>query len=334
VTFAPGIDEICAAAERIRGFVRRTPLLTAAPVQKQPELARGLLLKLETLQVTGSFKARGAISAVLASPPKRLRRGIVTASGGNHGLGVAYGGWAMKVPTTIFLPRSVAGDKIARLGAWGARVVISGEVWDDSNRSALQHAEAEGLAYIHSFADPDVIAGQGTIALEILDEAPDLDTLLVAVGGGGLISGIAIAAKALKGGIRIVGVEPMGAPTLHDSLAAGRPVELASIDTAAVTLGLRRSETLTFAIVRSTVDRIVLVRDTEMRAGARWLWREMGVAAELSGAAAVTALLSGRYRPAAGERVCAIVSGAGTDGMEVNSQRGSSRASRSSITER
>jgi len=179
----------------------------------------------------------------------------------------------------------------------------------------LLHAESEGLAYIHPFADPDVIAGQGTIALETLDQAPDLDTLLVAIGGGGLISGIAIAAKALKPSIRIVGVEPVGAPTLHDSLTAGRLVELASLDTAAVTLAPRCSEPVNFAIVREAVEQIVLVEDAEMRSAARWLWREIGVAAELSGAAAVAALLSGRYQMMADARVCAVVCGAGTDGI-------------------
>ena len=311
----PGIAEIRAAAGRIHGYVRRTPLPAATPIRERRELARGLRLKLETLQVTGSFKARGAINAVFALPPTQLRRGIVTASGGNHGLAVAYAGWAAGVPTTIFLPRSVAADKIAKLDEWGARVVMSGEVWDDSNREALHHAETEGLAYIHPFADPEVIAGQGTIALEIFDGAPDVDTLLVAIGGGGLISGIAIAAKALKPGIRIIGVEPVGAPTLHDSLAAGGLVELARLDTAAVTLAPRRSEAVNLAIVRKAVERIVLVDDTEMRTAARWLWHEIGVAAELSGAAAVAALLSGRYGVTTGEQICAIVCGAGTDGI-------------------
>jgi threonine dehydratase len=187
VIAAPDIADIRTAAERIRGFVRQTPLLPAAPTQEHPDLARGLLLKLECLQVTGSFKPRGAINAVLALPQEKLRRGIVTASGGNHGLAVAYAGRAAGVPATIFLPRSAATEKIDRLRSWGARVVIDGEAWDDSNRAALRHAEAEGLAYIHPFADPAVIAGQGTIALEILREAPGLDTLLVAIGGGGLI---------------------------------------------------------------------------------------------------------------------------------------------------
>jgi len=312
---APGIDEIRAAAERIRGFVRRTPLLPAAPVRNGADHARGLLLKLESLQVTGSFKPRGAINAVLSLPPDTLRRGIVTASGGNHGLAVAYAGYATGAPATIFLPRSVARDKVANVEGWGARAVVTGEDWDESNRAALQHAEAESLAYIHAFADPDVIAGQGTVALEILDESPELDTLIVAIGGGGLISGIAIAAKALKPGIRIVGVEPTGAPTLHASIAAASLVVLPSLGTAAVTLAPRRSEALNLAIVTATVERIALVEDSEMFDAARWLWNEAGVAAELSGAAAVAAVLAGCYRPEAGERVCAVVCGAGKDAL-------------------
>jgi threonine dehydratase len=315
MTKAPGISEIRAAAERIRGFVRRTPLIAAPPAREHSEFARGLLLKLESLQVTGSFKARGAINAVLTLPVERLQRGIVTASGGNHGLAVAYAGWAAGVPATVFLPRSVAADKLAKLASWGARVVVAGEAWDDSNRAALQHAEAENLAYIPPFADRAVIAGQGTIALEILEQAPEVDTLLVAIGGGGLISGIAIAAKALKPGIRIIGIEPKGAPTLHDSIATGRLVELTSLATAAVTLAPRRSAELNLAIIRENVERIVLVEDEEMREAARWLWREAAISVELSGAAAVAALLAGHYQPGAQERLCAVVCGAGTDGV-------------------
>ncbi len=316
MTTGPGIDEVRAAAARIRGLVRKTPLVTAAPIREQSDVARGLLLKLESLQITGSFKARGAVNAVFALPPAALARGIVTASGGNHGLAVAYAGWAAGVPATIFLPHSVAPDKLAKFARWGARVEVSGEAWDDSNLAALRHAEAKGLSYIHAFAEPAVIAGQGTIALEVLEEAPDLDTLIVAIGGGGLISGIAIAARALRPGIRIIGVEPVGAPTLHDSLAAGRLVELARLDTAAVTLAPRRSAEINFAIIRQNVEQVVLVEDRDMREAARWLWRELGVATELSGAAAVAALLAGGYRPAPDERVCAIVCGSGSDGFD------------------
>lgn len=317
----PGIEEVRVAAERIRGYVRHTPLLAAPPARVHSDRAQGLLLKLESLQVTGSFKPRGAINAVLSLPPEKVRRGIVTASGGNHGIAVAYAGYATGAPATIFLPRSVAADKLAEIEGWGARAVVTGAAWDDSHQAALQHAEAKGLTYIHPFADPRVITGQGTVALEILDEAPDLDTLVVAVGGGGLIAGIAIAAKALRPGIRIIGVEPSGAPTLHASLAAGRLVELSKLETAAVTLAPRRSESLNLTIITETIESIVLVNDDEMAEAARWLWRETGVAAELSGAAAVAAVLAGWYCPEKDERVCAVVCGAGKDGFDVAEPR-------------
>ena len=194
---------------------------------------------------------------------------------------------------------------------------MSGEAWDDSNLAALRHAEAEGLAYIHPFADPAVIAGQGTIALEVLEEAPDLDTLIVAIGGGGLISGIAIAARALRPGIRIIGVEPVGAPTLHDSLAAGRLVELARLDTAAVTLAPRRSEPRSTS--RSSArpssgscwSRIATCAKQRAGCGASSEWPPSSAALRRS-----QPLLAGDYRPAPGERVCAIVCGSGTDGID------------------
>lgn len=165
------------------------------------------------------------------------------------------------------------------------------------------------------FADPEVVAGQGTLGLELLDQAPDVDTLLVAVGGGGLIGGVALAVKALKPRVRVIGVEPAGAPTLHESLARGELVTLPEITTAAGSLAPRRSAPLNLELARRHVERVVLVDDDDLRAAARWLWFELGVAAELGGAAAVAALLSGRYVPAGGERVAAIVCGAGTDGL-------------------
>jgi threonine dehydratase len=243
-------------------------------------------------------------------------RGVVTASGGNHGLGVAYAAWRAKVPATIYLPESVAAAKIAKLKSWGARVVVDGAVWDDSNRAALAAQARDGLAYVHPFADPAVIAGQGTIALEIQEQAPDTDTLLIAIGGGGLISGIALAAKALKPAIRVIGIEPIGAPTLHDSVRAGRVIELDAIRTAAGTLAPRQSAAINLDLITRHVAEIVLVSDEEMRLAARWLWFELGIAAELSGAAAIAALQAGRYRPRDGERVCAVVCGAGADGID------------------
>ncbi len=314
-TAEPTLDDVRRAAERISGRVRRTPLLEAAPAREHAAVAAQLVLKLESLQVTGSFKARGACNALAALPPAALAQGVVTASGGNHGLAVAYAGWISGVPATIYLPETVPAAKQRKLQAWGAEIVVEGQVWDDSNAAALRHAARHGMAYLHPFADPLVIAGQGTVATEILDAAPDVDTLLVAIGGGGLISGIAVAARAMKPSIRIIGVEPTGAPTLLHSLEAGRPALLDRIDTAAGTLAPRSTDPLNFGIIQRHVERVVLVSDAAMQEAAAWLWFEHGVAAELSGAASVAALLTGTYQPAPGERVCAVVCGAGTDGL-------------------
>jgi len=312
------LADVLAAAGRIEGGVRRTPMMRMAPVYSSGDVAAELTLKLECLQVTGSFKPRGALNVVRSLAPEVLARGVITASGGNHGLAVAYAGWAAGVGATIYLPRSVPAAKVAKLGRFGARVVIEGEVWDESNNAALAAAAREGLAYVHPFADPLVVAGQGTLATEIMADAPGTDTLVVAIGGGGLISGVAVAAKALKPGIRIVGVEPEGAPTLWESLRLGRPARLERIETAAGTLAPKSTDALNFRIIRELVAEVVLVSDDEMRAAAAWLWFEAGVAAELSGAAAVAALLTRRYAAMPGERVCAIVCGAGTDGMGVD----------------
>ncbi len=272
-------------------------------------------MKMESLQVTGSFKARGATNKVLELPPEQVARGLVTASGGNHGLGLAYAGWLSKAPVTIYLPSDVPRSKVEQFESWGAQVVREGDVWDESDRAARLAAEQKGLAYVHAFADPSVVAGQGTIGLEILEDAPETDVLLVAIGGGGMISGIATAAKALRLGIRVIGIEPVGAPTLYESVKAGSLVTLERISTAAKTLAPRRSADLNLEIIRRTVDEIVLVTDEEMAGAARWLWREMGIAAELSGAAAVAAWLTGRAKVEESETVCAVVCGAGTAGI-------------------
>ncbi|MSO75845.1 MAG: pyridoxal-phosphate dependent enzyme [Alphaproteobacteria bacterium] len=314
------LADIEAAAHRIADGVRLTPLVAIGPV-KTPPLPPGprppfdLALKLECLQVTGSFKPRGALNKLAQIEPANVARGVVTASAGNHGLGVAYAAWRAGVPARIYLPAGTPADKQAKIAAWGAELVVEGAVWDEANAAAMASAHQAGLTYIHPFADPAVIAGQGTLGREILTQLPGADTLIVAIGGGGLIAGVAIAAKAINPGIRVVGVEPVGAPTLFESLKAGHLVTLGRIETAAGTLAPRRSMAINLAIVKESVDRIVLVSDAEMEAAARWLWFEQSIAAELSGAAALAALTAGRYVPEENESVVAIVCGAGTDGI-------------------
>src|SRR6266516_7451008 len=189
------LTDIQAAQQRLVGYVRRIPLIEANPVKQSLGGVKNLYLKLENLQVTGSFKARGAVNKLLSLSPEQVARGIVTASGGNHGLGVAYAGWLAHVPATIYLPYGTPLIKAQKMESWGAKVLFEGAVWDDANRAALEVAERDNLTYFHPFADPAVIAGQGTIALEILADEPHIDVLLVAIGGGGLISGISIVAK-------------------------------------------------------------------------------------------------------------------------------------------
>ncbi len=313
MTPAPDIAAIRAAQKIVAAEVRRTPLVPAE--HDKTGLSGRVLMKLECLQVTGSFKPRGAMNTLRSLKPEEIRRGIITASGGNHGLAVAYAGHVAEAPATIYLPSSAPKSKVAKLEAWGAQVVVEGAVWDDANRAALAEAERRGLTYIHPFADARVIAGQATLGLEILEQAPELDTVLVAIGGGGLIAGIALAVKAVNPKVKVIGIEPTGAPTLYESVRAGKLVELSRIDTAAGTLAPRMSAAINLGIIAEHVDEILLVSDEEMRDAARWLWFEHGIAAELSGAASLALLLSGKYKPKPNETVCALVCGAGTDGL-------------------
>jgi threonine dehydratase len=308
------LEDVRVAEKRIAGLVRRTPVMEATALQKPVSEAR-VSLKLELLQATGSFKARGATNKLRATPSDQLAKGIVTASGGNHGLATARAGRLASVPTTIFLPKNVSPAKLAKLKDWGAEIRIVGKVWDESNVAALEFAEKTGAAYFHPFADPLIAAGQGTLGLEILDDLPSIDTILVAIGGGGLISGLSVAMKALKPSLRIIGIEPVGAPTLHDSLKAGRVVTLDKVTTCVPTMAAARTDERVFELVRKHVETIVLLTDEEMKEAARWLWFELGIAADLSGAASVAALMSGKFKPAADSHVCALICGAGPDGI-------------------
>ena len=306
------LAEFRAAAARIKGLVRRTPMMqSCGPVTIGPDIA----LKLECLQITGSFKPRGAVNALRSLPEAAVRKGIITASGGNHGKAVAYAGWIAKTRAVVYLPKSAPPEKAATIRAFGAEPITFGEVWDDSNAEAKRHAEREGMTYIHPFGDESVILGQGTLGLEVLEDLPDVDVVLTAIGGGGFAAGVAAAIKSAKPGVRIVGIEPTGAPTLHDSLKAGKLVTLDKSESKVSTLSAKRSDQINLDLIGKHVERIVLVTDDEMRDAARWLWKELGIAAELSGAASLAALLTGKLELPKGAKVCAVVCGAGTDGI-------------------
>lgn len=308
------IDDIHQAHERIASHVRRTPLVLADALGA-PVTDAELWLKLECLQATGSFKARGATNKLLATPADEMARGVTTASGGNHGLAVARAAKLAGVPATIFVPTNVAPSKIDKLRKLGATVEIVGTMWNETNVSALAFARENRCAYFHPFADPYVVAGQGTLALELLEQQPDLDAVLIAIGGGGLITGMAIALRALKPSIRIIGIEPTGSPTFHASLAAGHVVRLDNVTTRVATMSCAETDADLFATSRDLIDEVVLVEDEDMLDAARWLWFEMGLAADLSGAAAAAALRTGAVRFSSGQNVCALVCGAGPEGI-------------------
>jgi len=295
---------IAGAYERIRHAIRLTPVMDV----EMPGITAPVALKLECLQHTGSFKARGAMANLTAAdvPPA----GVTAASGGNHGLAVAWAAARYGVAAKIFVPAISSPAKIARIRATGAEVVVEGDHYAAALALCQAWTAESGALAIHAYDAPLTIDGQGTLALELEDQVPDADTVLVAVGGGGLIGGVA---AWCDGGPKVVGVEPEGCPTLHSALAAGEPVEVSPSGIAADSLGASRIGALSFAIARHAVDSVRLVTDADIRKAQAWLWDAVRIVSEPGGAAAVAALLSDAYRPGEGERVAAIVCGANTD---------------------
>jgi len=305
------------AAQRISGKVHHTPIFNLNSKASEFDFFSNgeIFFKLENLQVTGSFKARGAANKLLTLTDAKKNAGLVTASGGNHGLAVAWAAASIKVPSIVFLPQSTPEDKIIDLKSYGAQVFVEGRSWDDANSLALETAKSKGMTYIHPFADPAVIAGQGTIGLEIIEQVRNVDTIIVAIGGGGLIAGIAAAVKCINPTIRIIGVEPTGAPTLYESLKKGKIVTLQEISTDAGTLAPRRTMPINYEIIASYIDKIILVSDKEMKTAAQVLWQKVGIAVELSAAATLAALMTKRYLPPVNEKVVAVICGKGKAGF-------------------
>lgn len=299
-------ERIAETEKRIRSYVRRTPMLAAdlADFGLDPHPVD---LKLEFLQHSGSFKARGAFANLLTRDVPKA--GVAAASGGNHGAAVAYAAMTLGVPATIFLPSVTSPAKAERIGRYGAKLVTAGERYADALAASEDFVRESGALAVHAFDQPETLLGQGTVGLEIEADLPELDTLLVATGGGGLIGGIA---AWFAGRIRIIAVEPEGAPTLFRALEAGRPVDAPAEGIAADSLAPRQVGRLMFPLAQAHVERSILVSDDDIRAAQRALWEVLRVVTEPGGAAAMAALLSGRYRPAPGERVAVLLCGANT----------------------
>ncbi len=308
-TVLPSLLDIEAAAVRLAPYVRRTP---AVPLRATYGSVPGeLWLKLECLQHTGSFKPRGAFNKLLSVDQATRSAGVTAVSGGNHGLGVAFAARSLGLPATIFLPVYASPVKQQRIAALGATIVLNETIASAFER-AVAHVAATGAVMVHPYADPLVVCGQGTVGLEFIQDAPLLDTLVVAIGGGGLMAGVAIATKALNPRLRIIGVEPEGAATMTAARAAGHPVTLLKIGSvAADSLGAPDVAPLNFLAGQKYLDDVVLVTDDEILAARSWLWLEQNVAAENGGVTALAGYLTGKTGSAG--RTGVIVCGANID---------------------
>ncbi|SFJ20775.1 threonine dehydratase [Streptosporangium canum] len=294
------VGDVREAAERIAGYVRRTPVMEVSP---------GLLLKLEGTQHSGSFKVRGGFNRVLTAG-ELPEAGVIAASGGNHGLAVAYVARTLGVRAEIFVPAVSSPVKVAGLRALGAEVTQTGAVYAEAYEASAKRAAESGALEIHAYDQAEVVAGQGTVGLEVLEQSGGVDTVLVAVGGGGLVAGIT---AAVAGRARVVAVEPELIPTLHRALEAGGPVRVEVSGVGADALGASRIGAIGYAVTAAAGVRSVLVSDEAIVDARREMWRSYRIAAEHAGATAFAALRSGAYTPAPGERVAVVVCGANTD---------------------
>ena len=300
-------DDIRQCYDTIRPYIRRTPVIQV-DLAELDESATALptgTLKLEQLQCAGAFKARGAFTNLLLRdvPPA----GVVAASGGNHGVAVAYAAHRLSIPAKIFVPTVSAPTKIERIRQLGADLVVTGDRYADALAAAQDWEQSSGAMSVHAYDQRETILGQGTLGLELAEQAASLDTVLVPVGGGGLLAGVA---SWFTGDVRVIAVEPEGAPTLSYARAAGQPTDAPAGSVAADALAPRRVGELVFPITESYVDDVLLVDDASILAGQRALWQAFRVAAEPAASVGIAALLAGAYKPAPGEHVAVVITGA------------------------
>ncbi|MFT4039632.1 MAG: threonine/serine dehydratase [Thermomicrobiales bacterium] len=304
------LDDIRAAAERIAPWVHRTPVLESAALSQATDTRLGL--KAENLQRTGAFKARGALNAIFQLTPEQRERGVITLSAGNHGQGLAYAAQIAGVRCVVFMPEHAVPTKVAAVRGYGAEAYFAPSmetVFAIMDEFRQQH----GLHYVHPFGDPDVIAGQGTAGLEIMEDCPDVETIAVATGGGGLLAGIAIAAKSINPNVRVVGVEPEGAPAVTRSLEAGFPVTIEKITTIADGLSAPFAAPTSQRLIEKYVDDMVLVTDDEIVTALRLILERTKQLVEPAGAAAVSAFMTRKAGAASGSRAVATLSGGNVD---------------------
>ena len=307
----PPLNDVYAAQSRIAAHLQATPMLRSRTLAERCGAA-GFSLKCESLQTTGSFKVRGALNAVSRLDAAARARGVVTVSAGNHAQALAWAARTLGVRCTVVMPATASKSKAAASTGYGAEVILHGtgaEAFVKARALAADH----GYTFVPPFDHPDVMCGAGTVGLEIMKQVRDVEVVVVPVGGGGLLAGIASTIKQLNPGVLVVGVEPEGAASMHRSLAAGRPITLETLDTIADGLAAPFAGDLTYPVIRDAADGVVLVTDTEIATAMALILTRCKLLAEPAGAAATAALLSGRVPQARGKRVVALLSGGNVD---------------------
>jgi len=307
-----GLADVRAARDLLAGVVRTTPLEHSRPLSET--LGVATWLKCENLQRAGSYKVRGAYVRIARLSPAERGRGVVAASAGNHGQGVALAASMLGAASTVFMPEGAPLPKVAATKGYGATIRFAGDTVDDALVAAQEFAERTGAVLIHPFDHPDIIAGQGTVGLEIIEQCPDAGTVVVGLGGGGLASGVAVAVKAVRPDVQVVGVQAAGAAAYPPSLAAGHPVRLAECTTIADGIAVREPGRLTFAHVSKLIDRVVTVTDEDISRALLMVLERHKMVVEPAGAVATAALLSGAV-PLAAPPVVALLSGGNIDPM-------------------
>lgn len=302
------LDKIYHAAFVLKDIIRKTDVIAAPELNPDADI----ILKTENLQVTGSFKVRGAAYKISQLSDEEKARGVIACSAGNHAQGVALAATKAGAKSLICLPDNAPISKIEATKKYGADVCLVPGVYDDAYNKALELRDSEGYTFVHPFNDEDVIAGQGTIGLEILEQVPDLDAVIVPVGGGGLISGVAYAIKALNPNVKVYGVQAAGAPSMVNSVKEGKIKRLASVTTIADGIAVKEPGDLTFDLVSQYVDELVTVTDDEVAAAILALIEQQKLCAEGAGAVSVAAAMFNKV-PVAGKKVVCLVSGGNID---------------------
>lgn len=308
------LDDVLAAKARIATTCIHTNLIYSHQLSK--EYNNQVYLKPENLQVTGAFKIRGALNKLKKMSEEDKAKGLIASSAGNHAQGVAYSGHALGIDVTIVMPKTTPLIKVQATKDWGAHVVLAGDIYDEAYEEAKRLEKEKGYTFVHPFNDYDVMAGQGTIALEILEDMPDTDAILVPIGGGGLISGIAVAAKAINPNVKIIGVESTGAMGMKESLIAGHPVSLTKVDSIADGAAVKTVGNLTYDLVKEYVDEVITIDDQDLIEAIFLLVEKHKLVAEATGALTIAAL---KKLNITGKKVVSVISGGNIDVLTMSS---------------